>query len=841
MTLLGARMGSVQLYDIQRGRLQLLAHRGFTSAFLEFYSDLDVKLGTPCGRAVQRGQRVVTENIGTDPLYAHLDVREAGFSGAQCTPLINRAGEVLGIISSYFRQPHLPAKHELRMLDLYAHQAVNLIERLHAEEALRASEARFRALADASPALIWQLDAEGNVIYLNETRYRSLLGLSPQNILGKNWLQAFGETNAEEAIAAIMESQLARTPIHRCFDLKDSNGQSVVLETHALPWYGPDGHYAGHVGISVDITASMHTQRELSISNERLKLAIEGAGDGVWDWDMQSGKILRSRRFLEILGQEEQQEVTTYEAWGDLVHPEDMAKVMAALDVCIRNSPAPYICEYRMRCSNGDWKWLLSRGIVVARDASGAALRMTGTISDISEKRRMDETIWQHANFDTLTSLPNRRLFRDRLNQEILKSQRTGLPMALFFIDLDQFKEVNDLLGHDVGDMLLTEASKRICACVRQSDTVARLGGDEFTTIVSELEDVANVESVAQKIIAALSEPFHLGDEVIYLSASLGVTMYPADADNAERLIRNADQAMYAAKNAGRNQFSYFTRSMQEEALARLRLIGDLRHALEYGQLQVYYQPVVDLGTGYIVKAEALLRWDHPHFGLLQPPAFIPLAEESGLIHEIGNWIFMEAALSSRQWTEQLGELFQISVNKSPVQLVSQNKGVNWAQHLEALGMEGSSITIEITEGLLLNASTNVHNKLLCYRDAGLEIAIDDFGTGYSSMAYLKKFDVDYLKIDRSFIRDMTHDAGNLTIVKSIIVMAHELGLKVIAEGIETEEQRQLLVEAGCDFGQGFLYAEPLPAEQFETLLLSNYVYRRQPYQLSTSVHKLMS
>ncbi|HYG12866.1 MAG TPA: EAL domain-containing protein, partial [Methylophilaceae bacterium] len=609
---------------------------------------------------------------------------------------------------------------------------------------------------------------------------------------------------------------------------------------------------AGHISTAVAnaetyeaehkrLTALAELQRELSISNERLKLAIEGAGDGVWDWDMQSGKITRSRRFLEILGQEEQQDITSYEAWSDLVHPNDMAKVMAAVDACIHNSPAPYICEYRMRCSNGDWKWLLSRGIVVARDTDGTPLRMTGTISDISEKRRMDETIWQHANFDSLTGLPNRRLFRDRLNQEILKSQRTGLPMALFFIDLDQFKEVNDLLGHDVGDMLLGEASKRICACVRQSDTVARLGGDEFTTIVSELEDVANVESVAQKIIAALSEPFHLGDEVIYLSASLGITMYPADADNAERLIRNADQAMYAAKNAGRNQFSYFTRSMQEEALARLRLIGDLRHALEYGQLKAYYQPVVDLSTGNIVKAEALLRWDHPHFGLLQPPAFIPLAEESGLIHEIGNWIFMEAALSSRQWTEQLGELFPISVNKSPVQLVSQNKGINWAQHLEALGMEGSSITIEITESLLLNASTNVHNKLLRYREAGLEIAIDDFGTGYSSMAYLKKFDVDYLKIDRSFIRDMTHDAGNLTIVKSVIVMAHELGLKVIAEGIENEEQRQLLAEAGCDFGQGFLYAEPLPAQQFETLLLSNYIYRRQPYQLSASVYKLIS
>lgn len=297
----------------------------------------------------------------------------------------------------------------------------------------------------------------------------------------------------------------------------------------------------------------------------------------------------------------------------------------------------------------------------------------------------------------------------------------------------------------------------------------------------------------------------------------------------------------YAAKNAGRNRFSYFTPSMQEQAHTRLRLISDLRNALVNGQLQVYYQPVIDLPTGRIVKAEALLRWLHPQLGMIEPPLFIPLAEESGLIHEIGNWIFEQAALSSQRWSTQLGLPFQISVNKSPVQFVQQSGNINWVAHLQARGMPGSSISIEITEGLLLNASAGVIDKLLQYRDAGIQIAIDDFGTGYSSMAYLKKFDIDYLKIDQSFVADMTFDAGNLTIVRSMIVMAHELGLEVIAEGIETEAQQQLLVEAGCDFGQGFLFSEALPADEFEFLLQHNNIPYRQEYLFGAGSYRVMS
>jgi EAL domain-containing protein (putative c-di-GMP-specific phosphodiesterase class I) len=306
------------------------------------------------------------------------------------------------------------------------------------------------------------------------------------------------------------------------------------------------------------------------------------------------------------------------------------------------------------------------------------------------------------------------------------------------------------------------------------------------------------------------------------MSGSIGVTIYPNDATTSEELIRKADQAMYAAKNAGKNQFSYFTYAMDEKAHLRLRMASELRSALPAGQLEVHYQPVLDLASGHLFKAEALLRWHHPRLGLVEPTSFIPLAEETGQINQIGTWVFKEAASRSLQWSERLGAGFQIGVNKSPIQFLSHNDDADWLQHLRRLGLPGSSICIEITEGMLLHASSSVTDKLLEYRDAGIQVAIDDFGTGYSSMAYLKKFDIDYLKIDQSFVAEIATDEGSLTIAESIIVMAHKLGLKVIAEGIETEAQLALLKEAGCDYGQGFLFSPALPPQGFEALLIAD-------------------
>jgi EAL domain-containing protein (putative c-di-GMP-specific phosphodiesterase class I) len=356
---------------------------------------------------------------------------------------------------------------------------------------------------------------------------------------------------------------------------------------------------------------------------------------------------------------------------------------------------------------------------------------------------------------------------------------------------------------------------------VRASDTVARLGGDEFTVVLSQLADVNHAEDCAQKIVAGLAQPFHLGGEAVYVSASIGITLYPNDAADIESLMKNADQAMYVAKNQGRNRFSYFTPALQEAAQKRLKLANDLRGALAADQFEVYYQPIVDLATGAIGKAEALIRWRHPERGMVSPADFIPLAEETGLIVEIGYWVFREAAHQAARWQARFGETFQISVNRSPVQFrehVEKNH-LPCIRYLDEIQLSGQSIVFEITEGLLLDAAPGVTDTLFKFRDAGIQVSLDDFGTGYSSLSYLKKFDIDYLKIDKSFVEHLESDASSMALCEAIIVMAHKLGLKVIAEGVETEAQRSFLAGAGCDYGQGYLFSRPVPPEEFEKLL----------------------
>jgi diguanylate cyclase (GGDEF)-like protein/PAS domain S-box-containing protein len=450
----------------------------------------------------------------------------------------------------------------------------------------------------------------------------------------------------------------------------------------------------------------------------------------------------------------------------------------------------------------------------------GSVHRHVALFSDITDKVRTDKLIWRQANFDLLTDLPNRRMLHDRLEQEIKKAHRAKSRLALLFIDLDRFKEVNDTLGHQLGDRLLIEAAHRIVSCVRESDTVARLGGDEFTIVLSELPDGSHVEKIAQLILEKLAAPFLLGTEQAYVSASIGITFYPDDALDVEQLLRNADQAMYLAKNAGRNRLGYFTSALQERAQLRLRMLNDLRGALAANQFALYFQPVIDLATGKIIKAEALLRWNHPVRGMVSPMDFIPLAEESGLIIEIGAWVFMEAARWISRWVAHVPDNFQISVNESPVQFQNDDNSMDkWLTHLSELGLSGKHFVIEITEGLLLNADASITNKLLKFRDAGIEVAIDDFGTGYSSLSYLKKLDIDYLKIDKSFVQDIASDASDLALSEAIVMMAHKLGLKVIAEGVETQAQRDRLIAAGCDYAQGYLFSKPIPPEEFELLL----------------------
>ena len=438
--------------------------------------------------------------------------------------------------------------------------------------------------------------------------------------------------------------------------------------------------------------------------------------------------------------------------------------------------------------------------------------------ADISEQKKTDEHIWRQANFDVLTNLPNRRLLIDRMRQEIRKTSRNSSQIALLFVDLDHFKEVNDTLGHDLGDQLLVEAASRLNDCVRKADTVARLGGDEFTIMLVDPDVVAIAERIADVVETRLALPFQLGAERVFVSASIGITVYPNDANDVESLFRNADQAMYAAKKAGRNQHSWYTPGMQVAAHRRRRLAKHLRDALQRDQLEVHYQPIVDMQTRHITKAEALLRWNSPDMPMVGPAEFIPIAEELGLINDIGEWVFQQVAHTVRSLNVPGQQPVQIAVNMSPKQFGVEHAGLHWGQHLHDMGVDANCIIVEITEGLLLDTRQEVIQKLKLLHEAGLQVALDDFGTGYSAMSYLLKFNLDILKIDQSFVRNVNTPAGR-AIVEAIVAMAHKLGLKVVAEGVEHMAEMAFLSSIDCDFAQGYLFSRPVSPAAFSALI----------------------
>lgn len=571
--------------------------------------------------------------------------------------------------------------------------------------------------------------------------------------------------------------------------------------------------------VRATIAEYLTIEASLNVSEDRWKFALEGAGDGVWDWDMVTDQVFRSARWKEIYGYTNNELEDTATAGRMLVHPDDLSQMLEDTQAYIQGKRDVYVSEFRILCKDGSWKWTLSRGMVIRHDVDGKPLRMIGTHTDISERKNAEAQVFRLAHYDQVTHLPNRTLFLDRFQQEIKKAQRNHKLITLMFLDLDDFKDVNDTLGHDRGDLLLKETAERLEACVRADDTVARIGGDEFTIILNNLSDQISTERIAQNILDKFNEPFNLGGEIVYITASIGISVYPVDGTEVDVLLKNADRAMYTAKEQGRNRYHYFTSTMQDAALTRMHLSNDLHTALVANQFQLHYQPIVDLTSGVIHKAEALIRWQHPLRGLISPVEFIPIAEHTGLINGIGDWVFYEAVNQVIKWRIHQPD-FQISINRSPVQFRANLKSqMNWVNYLKERGLPGSSICIEITEGLLLDARDVVISQLENFSKASIQVAIDDFGTGYSSLAYLSKFNIDYVKIDRSFTSNIRPGSSDLVLCEAIIAMSHKLGKKVVAEGIETQEQLDLLKAAGCDFGQGYLFSKPVPASEFENLI----------------------
>ena len=561
---------------------------------------------------------------------------------------------------------------------------------------------------------------------------------------------------------------------------------------------------------------------ERKLAQERWNFALESAQTGVWDWEIQTGKCFFSERWKEIFGYSKDDVFDHVDEFSNRIHPDHKEQALKNLSEHLEGKVPFHKNDLQVKCKDGTYKWVQVRGKVI--QYSNIPLRMIGTCEDISNKKATEAYIWKQANYDSLTKLPNRRMFYSKLEHELQKVTREQYEIGLLTLDLDKFKDINDTLGHDYGDLLLQKVAKRLVQCVRKSDTVARLGGDEFSIILTHFKNNTHIANIANNIISSLEKSFDLNGDVVYISASIGITIAPDDSLQIDELIKNADQAMYKAKDNGRNGFHFFTQSLHDAAQHRMTITKDLRSALINNEFEAYYQPVVDLKTGEIYKAESLIRWNHPTRGLVPPINFIHIAEETGIINEIGDWMLQESFKRAQQWSKSHHKDFQVSVNVSPIQFKTDTDSMitKLQKLLENCKLDGKNIVLEITESLLLNIDDNITDKLNWLSDAGIEVAMDDFGTGYSSLSYLKKFHIDYLKIDKIFVDNIVHDKNDLALCEAIIVMAHTLGLKVIAEGVETKEQKDILLQMDCDFYQGYFYSKPVPAESFEKLLIES-------------------
>ncbi|WP_338760013.1 EAL domain-containing protein [Massilia sp. METH4] len=457
--------------------------------------------------------------------------------------------------------------------------------------------------------------------------------------------------------------------------------------------------------------------------------------------------------------------------------------------------------------------------IRVIRQPDGRVYRHVIQFHDISAQKQKDELIWRQTNFDPLTGLPNRRLFLDRLEQDIKKAHGANRGLGVLLLDLDRFKDINDSFGQAKGDSALVELTRRVAGCVPEDATLGRLGGDTFALVASDFDKRLHIETVAQAVLVAVATPLRLGpEEVAYVTASAGISVYPDDGTDPAELVSNAEHAVRLSKRAGRGQFQYFTPALQRQAHAKLMLTNELREALPRRQLQVHYQPIVEVETGRINKAETLLRWVHPERGMISPAHFIPLAEESGLIVEIGDWVLREAISSVERWRELYGRVIELSVNISPTQF-EQRGPLSWLDRVVQSGLPRHSITVEITEGVLVNDTAQVGRCLGTLHAAGARVSIDDFGTGFSALSYLKNFDIDYLKIDKSFINNLASDSNDRALTEAIVDMAHRLGIEAIAEGVENVAQRDALAAIGCDYIQGYYYSKAVTRDVFEGLL----------------------
>ncbi len=569
---------------------------------------------------------------------------------------------------------------------------------------------------------------------------------------------------------------------------------------------------------------------DLKQNQRRLSNAQRIGEMGDWEWDVQRDRIVPSEQAWRIFGHDAVDSALQSDTFLATVHPEDAARVRHACEQAIAKGGA-FAIEHRVLQSGGSLRHVHQQVEVIAQDDAGRALRLAGAVHDITQRKDAEEQIRRLAYYDTLTGLPNRLLFTEQLHKAIAYAEQHDQQVAIMFVDLDHFKRVNDTLGHGAGDELLRVVSARLAASIRSLDTVsrnadeteensiARLGGDEFIVMLSDVNRVADAAGVARRLVAALHEPVTVTGTELFVSGSVGVAMYPGDGADIDTLLMNADTAMYRAKEAGRGGFQFYDRSMNARALERLVMETSLRRALDRSEFTLHYQPRIELATGRIVGAEALIRWQNPERGMVPPDDFIPLAEATGLVIPIGEWAIAEACRQGAAWRAAGLDAVPIAVNLAATHLREHSLPGLVARMLSEHGLPPALLEIEVTESILMVDPEQSVANAVRLKDIGVGLSMDDFGTGYSSLSYLKRLPITSLKIDRSFVRDIATDPDDAAIITAVIAMAHTLKLRVVAEGVETQAQWAFLKAHGCDEFQGFLVSRPVDADAFARLL----------------------